>query len=1201
VTPNSSNPETLTVTFANTTANGTNEWVYPTSYGMDVCAAHDLHMHPYCADTAGNPLPSVPPWCNDHFCFVDQANCGLNNDASAYFPGSGLRYSYETCGSTNSFLVADGTPFYTALTAAPANPLHVFVWTGLNGRTWRSNSVVAGNHLNRAWDPATNNDRCIECPLQGMKCSGGVARPAPGFHEIAMASTGADQHFFACHDKRHCVGLGSISSSVVGSCAINHSGIMCASCISDYGMQDDTCQKCEGVEAGRVLLTIALLCGSMGLLLALMKKLSNLDLMQLVRCGFQRKFPAQSFLDGSSAGMPWKRFDILLVITAARILVSYGQVISLLGEVLNVRYPGWFGDFVEIGRSCMEPLQWIFKLLEPADCMTFLGISVGGFHARWVLNVIVQPIVFTLVLVLLKLGIEVIHKFWPSGTRVKTRVASLDLNSGLFLIMFFCYPKMLALSAVSFICTVVVPGTGSWLLSTTDGHDQEISLLDADDKVFCEDTEHIIIQFLSVVILIVIGCVIPLGFARALWKKSRANVEWRRELRVKDLVEELSVAEWKVKTVAQAVRISTNYGFMIDTYKPSYIWWESVECGRKLAMVVVVLSFGRRTTSQLIVAIVISASFLLLQFNYWPHKDRFDNWFKAMTELHIFWVVLSTLALKRCRDELAQEVLDSDFYKHFMLISFVVLIPLGLVVTVACKMHVVKAVLGNKYEGGAKEDLRRAFDMYLAGVPTVEHREILNRYLQGWHVGKPGGFAAFLSHYKNEAGDAAAMLHNKLVSSMPGLKEQQVFLDSNNLDNLKDIPDHVSDSDAIVLLLTPEVLSRAWCLVELYAAVEERKPIIVLEMGAAATGLHTILDDLPKYLAENNASAEVQLDELGLPGAKIGQTLREGLFHPGRFRVLEFNAQAPSEIVNAQASMLTTAIAEMTGGENVVLAQMNELHGAVETTMGLEAHRCICVVNSSKNAEVAKLLKDWLLDRTDLIDGQVVLLNEQPKPFSNPKLSCSEGDVAELSMQMSAAEVSDNIIRLTREKYKVAAVIMLQTDHVLKDSRCVAHLYELLKQGIPLVSVALTSSDRLNSGLLYRFEANKALMQDLRKNGDDFVSDLKRICPSVPIDTISATLIKRIPYTISKQLHIDNVMSDIKVMPRAPRTENSRRNRESVELDRIVLAVKGCLEPLPFHDTSMALTRTMSDDDMIPTRRRKRILTADIQINPPPM
>ena len=91
-------------------------------------------------------------------------------------------------------------------------------------------------------------------------------------------------------------------------------------------------------------------------------------------------------------------------------------------------------------------------------------------------------------------------------------------------------------------------------MSTADlgDPDQERSLLDADDEVFCEDTEHNVVQFLSAgkitpqsiksaialyllrliacdscqsVTFVVIGLVIPLGFARVLWKKSRANVE----------------------------------------------------------------------------------------------------------------------------------------------------------------------------------------------------------------------------------------------------------------------------------------------------------------------------------------------------------------------------------------------------------------------------------------------------------------------------------------------------------------------------------------------------------------------------------------------------------------------------------------------------------------------------------------------------
>jgi hypothetical protein len=1164
VTPNSSDPETLTLTLPNATGNGRlDDWIYPTSYGMDVCAAHDLRMHPYCADGVGNPLPLAPSWCDDPFCFVDAANCALDSAPSHYFPSSGLHYSYATCGSTDTFIGADGQPVLSVVAAeVPANPLHVFVWTGAQGRSWHVDSALPGDDINRAWDPAANNDRCIECPLEGMMCRNGVARPKPGYHEIAVASSGGyDQHFFECYDEEHCVGLGSNSSvdRPVGSCVDNHAGLICASCENGYGMQVDACILCEGLKAGRVLLTVVLMFGSMVLLFAIAKKLAGLDLMQMVRCGFQ----------------------------PMRILVSYAQLISLLGPILNFRYPGWFGDFVDAIRPIVEPWKIFFRLLEPAACLELFGISLGGFHAQWVLNVVAQPIILILVLALLKLASAALNQRWSGDV--------LELTSGLFLIFFFCYPTMLALSVSSFICTTVDKGN-------LDAGIQQRQFLDADDTVFCEDAAHKVIQVLSLVMFFVIGCVVPLWFARVLWKRSRANIEWRRELRVKDLAKELRVSESQVKTVAQAVRISSRFSIVINTYKPSYIWWESVECGRKLLIVVAALFCERGTTAQLIVAILISITFLLLQLNYWPHKDRWDNTFKAMTEFHIFFAVVTALALKQPRAELAREVLDAAFYEYFLGVTFLALIPLGLIVTVVCKMRVVKALLRNRYEQGTKMELRRAFDLYSAGVPADEHREILNRFLQGWQVGKPAGFAAFLSHYKNEAGDIAAMLKPKLVDAMPGLKRRQIFLDSDNLNNLIDIPKHVADSDVIVLLLTPEVLSRPWCLVELYTAVQEKKPLIVLELGgkAKATDLRRILDDLPEFLTKTNPAAGAQLEELHLSGVGVGETLRDGMFHPERYRVMQFSSQASSDTINTQTSMLTRAIAEMTGGENSVLAQMNELHGEAKTQLGLEASHCICIVSSMKDYGVwteAERLKSWLVARTDLTEDQIVL-NEQPENSLSKRRTQSEKDSAELARQMtkiSTGAVSDNIISSIREPSKVAVVVMLQTANILKEPRCVAQLYEALSRQIPVVPVVLCSNDRLQSGLRYSFERNKALMQDLSKNGEEFVSDLNRICLSEPISTISTTLSKRIPYAISKPLH----MVDASVF-RTMSSEEHRQSVDSVELAGIALALRGCLDndddvtQMCQHKSAPIVAQAAIDDaaDFTPTRRKNRIMSA---------
>jgi hypothetical protein len=91
----------------------------------------------------------------------------------------------------------------------------------------------------------------------------------------------------------------------------------------------------------------------------------------------------------------------------------------------------------------------------------------------------------------------------------------------------------------------------------------------------------------------------------------------------------------------------------------------------------------------------------------------------------------------------------------------------------------------------------------------------------------------FLSHYKAEAGSVAALMQENLVSL---IKEDTanaanhfsvpVFLDSNDLQDLNDLKKHVLQSHNLVLLLTPKVLTRPWCLVEIFVAVKSGVPVV---------------------------------------------------------------------------------------------------------------------------------------------------------------------------------------------------------------------------------------------------------------------------------------------------------------------------------------------------------------------------------------
>eukprot|EP00966_Prymnesium_polylepis_P218082 5047430-Prymnesium_polylepis.1 len=87
-----------------------------------------------------------------------------------------------------------------------------------------------------------------------------------------------------------------------------------------------------------------------------------------------------------------------------------------------------------------------------------------------------------------------------------------------------------------------------------------------------------------------------------------------------------------------------------------------------------------------------------------------------------------------------------------------------------------------------------------------------------------GRYAGFLSHYKVQAGTDARLLGD-LLQRMLGVK---VFLDSSNLQDLRALYEAVKNSDVLLLLGTSGVLYRPYCLLEIWTAHSNRKPVVVI-------------------------------------------------------------------------------------------------------------------------------------------------------------------------------------------------------------------------------------------------------------------------------------------------------------------------------------------------------------------------------------
>ena len=113
--------------------------------------------------------------------------------------------------------------------------------------------------------------------------------------------------------------------------------------------------------------------------------------------------------------------------------------------------------------------------------MEIWGMSLGGFHFRWLMNVVILPAILILIAIFAKVIVDRKINLQSDAK------AHIDLRGALFMIIFFVYPPMMSNSMTTWLCTPL------------DGPSGDRTLLDADDQVFCEDTQHKVYQLMSLV------------------------------------------------------------------------------------------------------------------------------------------------------------------------------------------------------------------------------------------------------------------------------------------------------------------------------------------------------------------------------------------------------------------------------------------------------------------------------------------------------------------------------------------------------------------------------------------------------------------------------------------------------------------------------------------------------------------------------
>ena len=137
--------------------------------------------------------------------------------------------------------------------------------------------------------------------------------------------------------------------------------------------------------------------------------------------------------------------------------------------------------------------------------------------------------------------------------------------------------------------------------------DPTVSVLEADDRVLCQDSNHAIYQYASIIFIGAVAVGVPLGVAVLLFREYRRLSAVSQSLKVR-VSDAFGISIEEAGPAVHDVTMGSAYGFLVDAFKPQFYMSESVDMLRKLCLVGLVVLFDRGSVVQLLATLCMSSS-----------------------------------------------------------------------------------------------------------------------------------------------------------------------------------------------------------------------------------------------------------------------------------------------------------------------------------------------------------------------------------------------------------------------------------------------------------------------------------------------------------------------------------------------------------------------------------------------------------------
>jgi hypothetical protein len=335
-------------------------------------------------------------------------------------------------------------------------------------------------------------------------------------------------------------------------------------------------------------------------------------------------------------------FDFRDIITLSKIMVGLWQILCGLEVSIDMPYP--------------ESFQWFVSIIKPFSMDVVAMFDMGCIVEEFTFY---DKFTFALFLPMVMGLVCMVSYYWLDIHHGAARARSITIQMGLF-VAFMTYP---------FVSQTIFSGFNCRRLSDYE------AWLSVDYQISCSTVGHVVYIAVATMAVAIYPIGVPLGILFLLVKN-------RKEMHVENSPARL------------------RYAFLVTDYKPQYYFWETLEMLRKvhcfsvvcksfvlvlcivflislLHMYLQVILVGLLiflppgSIRQLVVAILVTFTFLVAGARHMPYKDLNANRFKLATDSALTLTLVFALLLKV---DLSKEDTD-EFEIGLFMLAFNIVIP----------------------------------------------------------------------------------------------------------------------------------------------------------------------------------------------------------------------------------------------------------------------------------------------------------------------------------------------------------------------------------------------------------------------------------------------------------------------------------------------------------------------------------------------